>query len=341
MESSIRKLKANARNARLSTGPKDTSRSRFNAAKHGILSSRVVVRTGDGKEDEEEFEEFSRQMWEDLAPAGVLEGSLVEDLINIIWRKRRILVHESALISQKAATAQRDWEQRNQVSVGLEGLLSSFRRPEPEIPDFEELGIDFDSPGETAHQLLQGIDSILSNGVAAPSVSEVSPFVVAVLLVLRAKKAVEESMGSESDLSDPALQDAVIELVQEWGISVRSIIGPSLDRSFPAEDMEMLIAVACLREEITREEFWDELDQLVEDKLEKACSALNELALEAQREIELASLPDEAELAKIQRYEAHLSRQQGRALHELQRLQVARLSGRPSAPAAIDVTLDS
>ena len=84
METSIRKLKANARNARLSTGPKDTSRSRFNAAKHRILSSRVVVRTGDGKEDEEEFEEFSRQMWEDLAPAGVLEGSLVEDLINII-----------------------------------------------------------------------------------------------------------------------------------------------------------------------------------------------------------------------------------------------------------------
>ena len=148
-------------------------------------------------------------------------------------------------------------------------------------------------------------------------------------------------MGSESDLSDPALQNAVIELVQEWGISIRSIIGPSLDPSFPAEDIDMLIAVACPREEITREKFWDELVQLVEDKLEKACSALNELALEAQREIELASLPDEADLAKIQRYEAHLTRQQNRALHELQRLQVVRLTKCPSAPAAIDVTLES
>ena len=62
METSIRKLKANARNARLSTGPKDTSRSRFNAAKHGILSSRVLIRTGDGKEDEEELEEFSNYL---------------------------------------------------------------------------------------------------------------------------------------------------------------------------------------------------------------------------------------------------------------------------------------
>ena len=96
-------------------------------------------------------------MCKDLAPAGVLEGSLVEDLINIIWRKRRVIAHESALIGQKAANAQRDWEQRNQVSVDLERLLSSLRRSEPEIPDFKELGIDFDSPGETAHQLLQGI----------------------------------------------------------------------------------------------------------------------------------------------------------------------------------------
>ena len=280
-------------------------------------------------------------MCKDLAPAGVLEGSLVEDLINIIWRKRRVIAHESALIGQKAANAQRDWEQRNQVSVDLERLLSSLRRSEPEIPDFKELGIDFDSPGETAHQLLQGIGSILSNGLAAPPVSEVSPFVVAVLLVRQAKRAVEESMGSESDLRDPALQNAVMELVQEWGISVPSIIGPSLDPSFLAEGIEMLIAVTCQREEISRDEFWDELDHLVEDKLERACSNLNEVALEAQREIELASLPDEAELAKIQRYEAHLSRQHDRALHELQRLQVARLTKCPAAPAAIDVNLDS
>ena len=282
-----------------------------------------------------------------MAPAGVLEGSLVEDLINIIWRKRRVIAHESALIGQKAANAQRDWEQRNQVSVDLERLLSSLRRSEPEIPDFKELGIDFDSPGETAHQLLQGIGSILSNGLAAPPVSEVSPFVVAVLLVRQAKRAVEESMGSESDLRDPALQNAVMELVQEWGISVRSIIGPSLDPSFPAEGIEMLIAVTCQREEISGDEFWDELDRLVEDKLdhlvedklERACSNLNEVALEAQRKIELVSLPDEAELAKIQRYEAHLSRQHDRALHELQRLQVARLTKCPAAPAAIDVKM--
>ena len=90
-----------------------------------------------------------------------------------------------------------------------------------------------------------------------------------------------------------------------------------------------------------REEFWADLERLVQDRLETAISALNELELEARREIQLASLPDEASLAKIQRYEVHFSRQHDKALHELQRLQVARLSRQPSAPAVVDVNLDT
>ena len=129
METSIRKITANARNARLSTGPRDTSRSRFNAARHGILSRDVLIRTGDGMESEEEFDQLRARMWEDLAPVGALEESLTDDLINLMWRKRRVIAYESALISQKAATARRDWEERNQVSVDLEALLGPFRRP--------------------------------------------------------------------------------------------------------------------------------------------------------------------------------------------------------------------
>ena len=320
---------------------RNTSRSRFNATKHGILSKDVLIRTGDGEENEEEFVELRARMWEDLAPVGALEEALVEHIINATWRKRRVIAYETALISQKAATVRRDWDERNQVSVDLEGLLSSFRRPEPEIPDFENLGIDFDLPGEAADHLLKAIGSILSTGVEAPSTSEVPLFLIAALLVRQANKAVEGSMGSESDLTEPELQKAVIELVQEWGIPVREIIGPGLAPNFSAEDVEMLIAAACHREEISREEFWDELDNQVEDKLERACAALNELELEAQREIQVASLPDEPELAKIQRYEAHLTRQRDKTLHELQRLQVARLTRCPSVPVAVDVNLDS
>ena len=68
--------------------------------------------------------------------------------------------------------------------------------------------------------------------------------------------------------------------------------------------------------------------------------ANNELisyVLQEDREVELAGLPDDSSLARIERYESHLSRQFCRALHELPRLQAARLGLRPSIPSAVDI----
>ncbi len=45
-------------------------------------------------------------------------------------------------------------------------------------------------------------------------------------------------------------------------------------------------------------------------------------------------------ISKLSRYEAAIERSFYRALHELQRLQIARTEGRASAPVAVDVTLD-
>ena len=50
----------------------------------------------------------------------------------------------------------------------------------------------------------------------------------------------------------------------------------------------------------------------------------------------MAGLPDDASLAKIQRYEAHLTRKFDKALHELLRLQAARLGVRPLGPPAVE-----
>lgn len=281
-------------------------------------------------------------MWEDLSPDGALEESLAQDVINIAWRKRRVIAYESALMSQEAATAKKDWEERNQVSVDLEGIIRFLRRPEPQIPDIECL-LQFDSPGKGTKfdRMLAAIDSSWSkgDGVEVPPPSQVSPFQVARLRIYQAEKAVIGSRGK--DLSNPALQNAVVDLAQRWATNVRRILGPSLGQVYSAGDIEALITAACGPEEIIREEFWAELDELVLDRLETAISALNELELEARREIQLASLPDEASLAKIQRYEVHFSRQHDKALHELQRLQVARLSRQPSAPVAVDVNLDT
>jgi len=49
-------------------------------------------------------------MREDLAPTGAVEELLVEELIGIAWRKRRVLAYESAVIGKQWNGAVEDWE---------------------------------------------------------------------------------------------------------------------------------------------------------------------------------------------------------------------------------------
>ena len=86
---SERKLKANRRNAKLSTGPRDTRRTRYNAQKHGMLSQAAIIQDGDAKEDPRELESLFDELWEDLKPVGKMEEILVDEIVSCVWRKRR------------------------------------------------------------------------------------------------------------------------------------------------------------------------------------------------------------------------------------------------------------
>ena len=82
--------------------------------------------------------------------------------------------------------------------------------------------------------------------------------------------------------------------------------------------------------------------QLVEELAEADCKRREQgLADELTRRLDEYRrkylLPDEETLAKVMRYEAHLSRQLHRDLHELQRLQAMRQGQSVAAPIAIDV----
>ena len=117
---------------------------------------------------------------------------------------------------------------------------------------------------------------------------------------------------------------------------------PRPPRSFCSEDsIRSVVAAACKELKISKAELWLQIRKY---KL----SRFNELATEIERRVpdveqitQTASLPSEANLNKIQRYEAHLSREFYKALHELQRLQAARLGFRPSVPVAVDIDVNS
>lgn len=70
--------------------------SRLNAVKHGVLSRHVVLPHENG----EEFRCLLAGLEAEHRPHGPTEMHLVEELANIIWRKRRVLQAEGAAINQ-------------------------------------------------------------------------------------------------------------------------------------------------------------------------------------------------------------------------------------------------
>jgi hypothetical protein len=74
---------------------------RFNATKHGILSSLVVL----AHENHAEFDDLLAALFDEHRPAGMTERHLIEELASIIWSKRRVLLAEGAKINDGLKTA--------------------------------------------------------------------------------------------------------------------------------------------------------------------------------------------------------------------------------------------
>ena len=84
---SLAKIEANRNNAQKSTGPKDTSLTRLNALKHGLLSKEVLIQG----EDHFSLEELGSRLRIELAPEGELENILVDRIVSSVWRLKRAI----------------------------------------------------------------------------------------------------------------------------------------------------------------------------------------------------------------------------------------------------------
>lgn len=86
---SQKQLAANRQNARKSTGPhtaKGKNIAKFNAVRHGLRAEQVLI----PGEDEREFVDLRRRMFEDLQPNGALEIELFDGIVVDFWRLRRL-----------------------------------------------------------------------------------------------------------------------------------------------------------------------------------------------------------------------------------------------------------
>ena len=92
-EPSPERVAANRRNAQRSTGPRTPegkARSSLNAVRHGLCAAGVIS----SEESPEAFEAIRQQLAAEWRPASVLELAMVDQIAELLWRRRRVAAVE-------------------------------------------------------------------------------------------------------------------------------------------------------------------------------------------------------------------------------------------------------
>jgi hypothetical protein len=100
-----KQILANQQNAQHSTGPRTESgkrRSRRNAIRHGLTAETII----DTLENAADYRAFERAIKSDYSAQTAIEGQLVSRLASLLWRLRRAVIIESALLNMQAETIQ-------------------------------------------------------------------------------------------------------------------------------------------------------------------------------------------------------------------------------------------
>ena len=133
-----KQVEANKQNALVSTGPATSEGKAIvaqNAVKHGIFAKDLIITTGDGKEDAQEYRELLNGLIISLNPVGQMECLLVEKISVDYWRLRRVLRFESGSIRKVLDMAisdyynKADWQgiKENKTNEELDEEIAEYR----------------------------------------------------------------------------------------------------------------------------------------------------------------------------------------------------------------------
>jgi hypothetical protein len=150
-----KQIEANKMNGLKSTGPKDTSITKYNATKHALLSKSTPLDNHFLKEDQEEYNNLLQELINDHKPRDRGELSLVEEFCLVIWKKKRIEEMNNAEFTKQAKVIshrmnkQEDFDQFklnqdifNQTVGNLSKVIEKMKEtkePEEEIEKIEIL----------------------------------------------------------------------------------------------------------------------------------------------------------------------------------------------------------
>ena len=313
---------------------------RLNATTHGILSARPVV---NGYERPEDWEEHRRAVVDSLGPGNGMEQVLGERGALCSWRLNRVVLYESERASElqegvvESVRERRLETERLFAGAGDEVLTDVGILVEAHpLNALEDAGM--------ARRIYRAIERLID----APPGAAVKGGEGAAILEEAARHAVKQAAyraGEQPEAGDvveraeslldrlPGTpQDAFLEDLDLTVGRLRELVGWLAVEAGDKPDGGTVDGSVIGPGEAVMEALHTSARYDAAVKATKAEKAEAELLAERRDRI----LPDRADLEKIARYEAHLSRQMYQALHELEALQ-ARRTGKGAPLARLDV----
>jgi len=307
-----KQLTANQKNAKLGGVKTDAGKavSSKNAMKHGIFSKVAVL---EEIEDEEQFRQFRTQFFEELQPVGILESTLVDRMVSLQWRLARIPRAERAIIEKGRMEARIKHSLEEQQYVMFHAERPSLEYVEHFRASLvTKIVIDsidtivmvlelFGLPLGPHHR--QQLERRFGSTQDFPHIKHILDFDL--MAELKAKNLKLDQFW-EDRLKDPSLSKDAKETLMEMTKMAREYAG-----------YMQKVATFRLRmwEEMEMKRDWAEEDTKL--------------------------VPPEKEMLAIHRGESNLHRMFMHSLHELQRLQSARLGNQPPLAAALDVNVSN
>lgn len=309
---SLKRVQANRLNSLSSTGPKTEEGKavvKLNALKHGLLAKELIIRNGDGKEDESEFATVLQHLCDELSPEGTVEEMLVERIAACYWRLRRAARFEVGVLREELDRAISDYRP---TTTWKEKKVDLFADYESLIEDEERV------IRENKHCI-----KLLKDGLVLDKEPKEGTDINLWLYydaLISSKYVTDEWNDPDLDIDRFTEQEMNIEEMRAF-LEKKGWIDKSLREDFIEQDLEGI--------------------KECEKRLEELARRRGNADLKATRLIQSKSLPDALTMDRILRYETAIERQMYRALNQLERLQRQRAGDNVPPPLSVEVHTES
>jgi hypothetical protein len=314
---------------------------RLNASTHGILSPEPIVTAYEKPED---WEAHRSAIVDSLSPEGGLEHLLAERVALMSWRLNRVTLYEAERLQEGQEDVLED-VRRDRVNKGRLEAIYEGRDPDALGVLIEAHPSNVLEDLEMARVLYKHVCRLFDESKAEVLIKEGYGASVLDLAAREAIKITDRQAGME-EAEERDLLERAEKLVDE---SPSMPEDASIDGEFTVGQLKGIVeglareagiepetgradgVVVSPEEQLFHCVLAEAHYQVV--RLEGKAEEVRAQLLKKRRE---RVLLDEADLQRISRYEAHLSRQMYQALHELEALQTRR-EGKAAPLARLDV----